>query len=158
MTGSETIFSALVIVTLFLIVLSLPSAYVTLSHSSRQFKRFVSLRGRDMTEVHPKMLNEWNAVKTDVGYIQVLSEELEKIGALRPAIFNSEISAILIVILMFVPGFESDVLILMCVLLALCIFLLFYGYRVTKRYGEEYVRIARSMSGKGEESKDSMYV
>ena len=104
------------------------------------------------------MTHEWNAVKTDVGYITVLTEELEKVGALRAALFNSEISAILIVILMFVPGFEKDVFILMFILLALCIIALIFGYRVTKRYGEEYVNVARSMSGKGEESKDSMYV
>ena len=161
MIGSETIFSALVIVVLFMVLLSLPSIYVTLTHSSKQFKKYRQLRqmmARGVTEVPPKMTHEWNAVKTDVGYITVLTEELEKVGALRAALFNSEISAILIVILMFVPGFEKDVFILMFILLALCIIALIFGYRVTKRYGEEYVNIARSMSGKGEESKDSMYV
>ena len=161
MIGSETIFSALVIVVLFMVLLSLPSIYVTLTHSSKQFKKYRQLRqmmARGVAEVPPKMTHEWNAVKTDVGYITVLTEELEKVGALRAALFNSEISAILIVILMFVPGFEKDVFILMFILLALCIIALIFGYRVTKRYGEEYVNVARSMSGKGEESKDSMYV
>ena len=161
MIGSETIFSALVIVVLFMVLLSLPSIYVTLTHSSRQFKKYRQLRQmmeKGVTDIPPKMSHMWNAVKTDVGYITVLTEELEKVGALRAALFNAEISAILIVVLMFIPGFETDVFILMFILLALCIIALVFGYRVTKRYGEEYVNVARSMSGKGEESKDSMYV
>ncbi len=161
MIGSDTIFTALTVVVLLMVLLSLPSIYVTLSHSSRQFKKYKRLRQmlvNGVVDVPPKMVHEWNAVKTDVGYITVLSEELEKVGALRSALFNAEISALLIVIMMFVPGFETDVFILMFILLALCIFSLIFGYRVTKRYGEEYVNVARSMSGKGEESKDSMYV
>lgn len=161
MIGSETIFSALVIVVLFMVLLSLPSIYVTLRHSSKQFRKYKQLRQmmeRGISDAPPKMVHEWNAVKTDVGYITVLTEELEKVGALRAALFNSEISAILIVVLMFIPGFEKDVFILMSILLALCVFALIFGYRVTKLYGEEYVNVARSMSGKGEESKDSMYV
>ena len=44
MIGSETIFSALVIVVLFMVLLSLPSIYVTLTHSSKQFKKYRQLR------------------------------------------------------------------------------------------------------------------
>ncbi|MBE6516717.1 MAG: hypothetical protein E7Z67_00830 [Thermoplasmata archaeon] len=161
MIGFETIFSALVAVTLFLILLSVPSILVTLTHASRQFKKYRTLRAmreKGITDIPPKMIHEWNAVKTDVGYITVLTEELEKMGALRPALFNSEISAILIVILMIVPGFEWGVFILMFALLILCILSLVYGYRVMKRYGEEYVNTARTMSEKTEDSTDSMYV
>ena len=161
MIGSDTIFTALTVVVLFMVLLSLPSIYVTLSHSSRQFKKYRKLRqlmSSGVVDAPPKMVHEWNAVKTDVGYITVLSEELEKVGALRSALFNAEIAAILIVVMMFIPGFETGVFIFMFILLALCVISLVYGYKVTKLYGEEYVNIARTLSGKGEESKDSMYV
>ena len=61
-------------------------------------------------------------------------------------------------ILMIGTGFEKGVFILMAVLLVLCLFVLFYGYRIMKRYGEAYVVTARNMSDKGDDSNDSMYV
>lgn len=161
MIGFETIFSALVVVTLLLVLLSVPSAIITLVHSSRQFKKYTAMRSRrgdDPATIPKKSLNEWNAVKSDVGYITVLTQELEKLSALRPALFNSEVSAILIVILMIVPGFERDVLILMIALLVLCLLVLFFGYKVMKKYGEAYVSTARNMSEKSGNSSDNMYV
>ncbi|MBO7205340.1 MAG: hypothetical protein J6V08_02860 [Candidatus Methanomethylophilaceae archaeon] len=161
MIGFETIFSALVVVTLLLVLLSVPSALITLIHSSGQYKKYTLMRARrgdDPTSIPKKHLVEWNAVRTDVGYITVLTQELEKLSALRPALFNSEVSAILIVVLMIVPGFEKGVFILMAILLALCLFVLVYGYRIMKRFGEAYVVTARNMSDKGEDSNDSMYV
>lgn len=161
MIGFDTVFSALVVVTLLLILLSVPSILVTLYHSSRQFSKYGKLRlmkERPIADIPPKMAHEWNAVRTDVGYLTVISEELEKIGALRPALFNSEVSIILIVVLMFVPGFEPGVFAFMSCLLVICFLSLVLAFRTMKRYGEEYVAISRNMSEKNGDSKDNMYV
>ncbi|MDY5872838.1 MAG: hypothetical protein SPJ57_06420, partial [Candidatus Methanomethylophilaceae archaeon] len=110
MIGHEMIFSALVIVTLMMVLLSVPSIFITLSRSARQYKKYTALRLLTKMEDIPKnSLGEWNAVKSDVGYISLITEEIERMGALRPALFNSEIAAILIVVLMIYPGYETDV-------------------------------------------------
>ncbi|MDY5872111.1 MAG: hypothetical protein SPJ57_02640, partial [Candidatus Methanomethylophilaceae archaeon] len=96
--------------------------------------------------------------KSDVGYISLITEEIERMGALRPALFNSEIAAILIVVLMIYPGYETDVMVLMCVLLALCVVAMIYGYVNMKRFGEEYLNTVRKMADEGHDSNDSMYV
>ena len=159
MIGHEMIFSALVIVTLMMVLLSVPSIFITLSRSARQYKKYTALRLLTKMEDIPKnSLGEWNAVKSDVGYISLITEEIERMGALRPALFNSEIAAILIVVLMIYPGYETDVMVLMCVLLALCVVAMIYGYVNMKRFGEEYLNTVRKMADDGHDSNDNMYV
>lgn len=160
MIGMDMIYSALVLIALLLIILSLPSILLSSWTASKQLRKYVSLRafrGLSDSDIPVHLLDEWNAVKSDVGYATLITEELEKMGALRAPIFQLELSALLIIVMAFVPGYEQNVLILMMVLLAVCILAIVYGTKAMKAYGREYINLLREMSENSEKCNDSMY-
>lgn len=160
MIGTDMIYSALVLITLLLIILSVPSIFLSSWTASKQLRKYISLRSfREMndSEIPAGILNEWNAVKTDIGYATLITEELEKMGSLRAPIFQSELAALLIIIMAFVPGYETSVLILMMILLAVCILTIIYGMRAMRAYSREYINLLREMAENGDKYNDAMY-
>ena len=118
------IFSALIIITLLMVILSIPSIFLLSWNSVKQLNRYMFLRAfreMDDSSIPSNLLSEWASVKTDIGYATLITEELEKMSAIRSPMFQAEIAALLIIIMAFVPGYETNVLILMMCLLALCI-------------------------------------
>lgn len=160
MIGTDMIYSALILITLLMIILSVPSIFLSLWTASKQLKKYITLRkfkGMDGTQVPPHLLEEWNTVRTDVGYAALITEEIEKMGTLRAPLFQSELAIVLIIVMAFFPGYETPVLIFMMTLLAICVAAIIYSNRVTKRYGMVYIGLIREMSAKAEESDDVMY-
>ena len=154
------IFSALIIITLLMVILSIPSIFLLSWNSVKQLNRYMFLRAfREMndSDIPANLLNEWASVKTDIGYATLITEELEKMGAIPSPMFQAEIASVLIIIMAFIPGYETNVLILMMVLLALCIIAVIYGGRALRAIGREYARLLHEMEEKGEKSNDNMY-
>ena len=116
-----------------------------------------ALRGMDDASLPPNMLDELNTVRSDIGYATAITEELEKVSGIRSQMFQAELAIVLIAIMAFVPGYETDVLILMMTLLALCIIAVIYGGRAMHALGKEYVSLVHEMQEKGERSNDNMY-
>ena len=154
------IFSALIIITLLMVILSIPSIFLLSWNSVKQLNRYMFLRAfreMDDSSIPSNLLSEWASVKTDIGYATLITEELEKMSAIRSPMFQAEIAALLIIIMAFVPGYETNVLILMMCLLALCIVAVIYGGRSLRAIGREYARLLHEMEEKGEKANDNMY-
>ena len=138
------IFSALIIITLLMVILSIPSIFLLSWNSVKQLNRYMFLRAfreMDDSNIPSNLLSEWASVKTDIGYATLITEELEKMSAIRSPMFQAEIAALLIIIMAFVPGYETNVLILMMCLLALCIVAVIYGGRSLRAISREYARL-----------------
>ena len=160
MIDETVVYTALVIITLLMVILSVPSIILLSWNSTKQLNRYRFLRAfRDMDEstIPPALLNEWTAVKTDIGYAALITEELDKMSSIRSPMFQAEIASVLIIIMAFVPGYVQAVLILMMCLLALCVISVIYGGRALRAISREYAMLLHEMEEKGEKSNDTMY-
>ena len=160
MIDETIVYTALVIITLLMVILSVPSIILLSWNSTKQLNRYRFLRAfREMDDstIPPALLNEWTAVKTDIGYAALITEELEKMSSIRSPMFQAEIASVLIIIMAFVPGYVNAVLILMMCLLALCIISVIYGVRALRAISKEYALLLHEMEEKGEKSNDTMY-
>ena len=160
MIDETIVYTALVIITLLMVILSVPSIILLSWNSTKQLNRYRFLRAfREMDDstIPPALLNEWTAVKTDIGYAALITEELEKMSSIRSPMFQAEIASVLIIIMAFGPGYVNAVLILMMCLLALCIISVIYGGRALRAISKEYALLLHEMEEKGEKSNDTMY-
>ncbi len=160
MIDDTVIYTALVIISLLMVILSVPSIFLLSYNSVKQLNRYRFLRAfkeMDDSSIPAALLNEWTAVKTDIGYATLITEELEKMSSIRSPMFQAEIASLLIIIMAFVPGYTTPVLILMMCLLALCIIAVIYGGKSLKAISKEYAMLLHEMEEKGEKSNDTMY-
>ena len=160
MIDESMIYTAMVLITLLMVILSVPSIFLLSWNGVKQLKRYMFLRAlREMndSDIPANLLNEWTSVRSDIGYATLITEELEKMSSIRSPMFQAEISAVLIIVMAFVPGYETNVLILMMCLLALCIIAVIYGGKALRTMSKEYVKLAQEMEEKGEKSNDTMY-
>ncbi len=161
--GMETVLSSILVVVMMLVILSVPSILLTVRNSAKLLKKYRLLRSIDISDrddVPQQVLNEWNAANSQMAYTTLITDEIEKLSGLRPAIFQCEIAIILMIILIIVPGCELNVLILMISLIAVSAFAVIYGALNTKMYTYEYMNILSEMNSEKEaESKtaDGMY-
>jgi uncharacterized membrane protein len=157
---SDLLFSALIIVALFLIILSVPTIMLAVRSSSKLLKRYRTLRAVDELDeksVSKQMLEEWNTVKSPLSYTALLSDEIERLGTLRQAMLHSEIAIALLIILAFYPGYETDVLFGMIGVVALVLLVVVYGIRNLRRYIREYVVALEEMDVNGDEAVARIY-
>ncbi len=161
--GTDMVVSSVMVVIMMLVILSVPSILLTVRNSARLLKKYRLLRSIDINEkdnVPQQVLNEWNAVNSQMAYTTLITDEIEKLSGLRPAIFQCEIAVLLMIVLLIYPGCELGVLILMITLIAISVFAVIYGGLNTRMYTEEYMMILREMNEESEgESKtaDGMY-
>ena len=161
--GADMVVSSVMVVIMMLVILSVPSILLTVRNSAKLLKKYRLLRSIDINErddVPQQVLNEWNAANSQMAYTTLITDEIEKLSGLRPAIFQCEIAIILMIILIIVPGCELNVLILMISLIAVSAFAVIYGALNTKMYTYEYMNILSEMNSEKEaESKtaDGMY-
>lgn len=153
----DGIISAVLVVAILLIISSVPSILLTVRHSSKLLKRYRILRSiedlDDEKNVSEQVLNEWNAVKSQMAYTTLITEELEKLSGLKPAFFQAEIAAIIIIILAITPGFsEVSLTVVMVAVAILAILSVFYAAVNTANYRKEYLVILKEMS---ENEKDT---
>ncbi len=161
--GTDMVVSSVMVVIMMLVILSVPSILLTVRNSARLLKKYRLLRSIDINEkdnVPQQVLNEWNAVNSQMAYTTLITDEIEKLSGLRPAIFQCEIAVLLMIILLIYPGCELGVLILMIAMIIISVFAVIYGGLNTRMYTEEYMMILREMNEESEgESKtaDGMY-
>ena len=161
--GADMVISSVMVVIMMLVILSVPSILLTVRNSAKLLKKYKLLRSIDINEhddVPQHIVNEWNAANSQMAYTTLITDEIEKLTGLRPAIFQCEIAILLMVILIIVPGFELNMLILMIALIAVSVLAVIYGALNTRMYTEEYMNILSEMNSESEgESKtaDGMY-
>ena len=161
--GTDMVVSSVMVVIMMLIILSVPSILLTVRNSAKLLRKYRLLRSIDIDEkddVPPQLLNEWNAVNSQMAYTTLITDEIEKLSGLRPAIFQCELAILLTIILMIIPGFEIEVLILMIVLIAVSVLTVVYGALNTKMYTLEYMRILSEINANNEKENktaDGMY-
>ncbi|MBP5735097.1 MAG: hypothetical protein J6W53_04695 [Candidatus Methanomethylophilaceae archaeon] len=162
--GMETVLSSILVVVMMLVILSVPSILLTVRNSAKLLKKYRLLRSIDISDkddVPQQVLNEWNAANSQMAYTTLITDEIEKLTGLRPAIFQCEIAIILMIILLLVPpGCTLEVLILMIVLIAVSAFAVIYGALNTRMYTIEYVKILSEINAKNEsenKTADGMY-
>ena len=161
--GEDVVVSSVMVVIMMLVILSVPSILLTVRNSAKLLKKYKLLRSVDLEgkdDVPQELLNEWNAVNSQMAYTTLITDEIEKLSGLRPAIFQCEIAIILMVILMIYPGCELGVLILMIALIAVSLLAVIYGALNTKMYTMEYVRILSEMNSESaneNKTADGMY-
>ena len=147
--GTDMVVSSVLVVVMMLVILSVPSILLTVRNSAKLLKKYRLLRSieiSDTDDVPQHVLNEWNAANSQMAYTTLITDEIEKLSGLRPAIFQCEIAIILMIVLMIYPGCELGVLILMIALIAVSLIAIIYGVLNTKMYTMEYVRILSEMN------------
>ncbi|MCL2785718.1 MAG: hypothetical protein FWD81_00635 [Methanomassiliicoccaceae archaeon] len=157
---SDLLFSALVIVALFLIILSTPTIILAVRASAKLLNRYKILRSVDDLEegtVSKQMLEEWNTVNSPLSYTALLSDEIERLGALRQATLHSEIAVAILIFMMFYPGYESDVLIGIIAIVSAVVLVIVYGTRNLRRYIREYVDALAEIDVNGDEAVARIY-
>ena len=161
--GEDVVVSSVMVVIMMLVILSVPSILLTVRNSAKLLKKYRLLRSVDLEgkdDVPQELLNEWNAVNSQMAYTTLITDEIEKLSGLRPAIFQCEIAIVLMIILMIYPGCELGVLILMIALIAVSLLAVIYGALNTKMYTMEYVRILSEMNSESvneNKTADGMY-
>ena len=158
--SSDLLFSALIIVALFLIILSTPTIILAVRASSKLLTRYRILRSVENLEegaVSKQMLEEWNSVNSPLSYTALLSDEIERLGTLRQAMLHSEIAIIILILMAFYPGYETDVLIGVIAMIALVSMVVIYGVRNLRGYIHEYVNALAEMDVNGDEAVSRIY-
>ena len=159
--GMETVLSSILVVVMMLVILSVPSILLTVRNSAKLLKKYRLLRSIDISDkddVPQQVLNEWNAANSQMAYTTLITDEIEKLTGLRPAIFQCEIAIILMIILLFTGC--TDVIILLIVLIAVSVLTVIYGALNTRMYTIEYVKILSEINAKNEsenKTADGMY-
>lgn len=161
MIGSSDIYGAVLVVAILLLVLSIPSIVLTVNASSKMLRRYRAFRSADPGDMGmdiPKViLDEWASVSTPLGYMTVLMEEMDRLGSVRPSIFQAEIAVALIVVLAVLPGYDTNVLACMSLVLALAVASIFYWHRNFGNYGREYYDVVRELESNGNDAEDMIY-
>ena len=161
--GTDMVVSSVLVVVMMLVILSVPSILRTVRNSAKLLKKYRLLRSIDISErddLPQQVVNEWNAANSQMAYTTLITDEIEKLSGLRPAIFQCEIAIILMIILLIVPGCQFEVLILMIALIAVSALAVVYGALNTRMYTIEYVKILSEINAKNEsenQTADGMY-
>lgn len=161
--GTEMIVSSVLVVVMMLVILSVPSILLTVRNSAKLLRKYRLLRSIDISDrddLPQHVVNEWNAANSQMAYTTLITDEIEKLSGLRPAIFQCEIAIILMIILLIVPGCQLEVLILMIALIVVSAFAVIYGALNTRMYTIEYVKILSEINEKNEsenQTADGMY-
>ena len=165
MTGTinlDMVIDATVIVTIMLMIISVPFILMTVRGSSVLLKKYTLLRSIDKVDDEKNMpdhvLNEWKAIKSPLGYMSLVMNEIEKLDSLKPAFFQAELAVLLSIVLMIYPGMETNVLTLFIVLDVICAISIIYGHVYAFAYKREYAKILNDLNN--EEKKgavDGMY-
>ena len=151
-------FQALTVIALLMAVTSIPTLLISERNASKLLRRYRTLRElKDADNIPVQIMSEWNAVNNNVNYASIMTSELEKLNELRPAIFQAEISIIMMVLMAFVPGYSEDLFWPMMVIIALSVIATAFGYRCMKKYAEEYVRLLVEMNEKDKDYTEAMY-
>ena len=162
MISMDSVYLAVLVVVILMIILSVPTIYLTVRSSAKLIKKYIALRSikkvDDENKVPENVLNEWNAVKSTMGYATLINEQLERLNSLRPMFFQAELAIILSIILGIFAKFDEDVWILFIVVDAIAVLGLIYGGFYTYVYRREYLKMLKELSENADNgAADGMY-
>lgn len=160
MITSLVFYSGVYYISLILAIFSVPSIIATLWTSNRQMYRYRLLRSlneRERKSLPPHIIAEWMSVRSTVGYGNMLIMEVDRLNALRPAILQAALSAILLFSLFFFPGFAEDLIIWMILTLMVITVTVVAGYLTMRRYAQEYLAMAIEVEKEGREDLGVIY-
>ncbi len=142
--GQDDLFLALFFVSLLLAVISVPRMVATVRHSRKEIGRYRELRGiKDIGGLPVSTLakQEWERARSSVGYSALLLGEIERLNDLRPSVLQAQASALLMLVLAVIPGFERTVLIFALGLVAVVLASSVYSSRLSEGYVNEYMEM-----------------
>ena len=75
MINIDTFASAMFTVMIILIIVSVPTIFITVRSSAKTIKRYMLLRSVDKADgqIPTQLINEWSAVKTPIVYISIIT-------------------------------------------------------------------------------------
>lgn len=160
--GPEMICTAVMVVVMMLVILSVPVILLTVRNSAKLLKKYRLLRSIDISnqkDVPQQVMNEWNAVNSPMAYTTLITEEIEKLNGLRPTIFQSELAVVLMAVLAFIPGFETEMLWLIIALIIISVIAVLYGAINARMYTHEYLALLKELNDRNKDSggADGMY-
>jgi hypothetical protein len=156
----DLMFSALLVVALFLIILSAPTIILAVRSSSKLLKRYRALRSVEMLDekmVSRQIFEEWNTVNSPLSYTALLSDEIERLGTLRQATLHSQIAIAILVFMAFFPGYEQDVLIGVAGIVSVVLIVVIHGVKNLRHYIREYVSALTEIDTNGDEAVSRIY-
>ena len=157
MIGFEELCMALTIVTLFLVVVSVPTLALTVRNSSKQLKRYLLLRSLDNVGDAPVHIQrEWDNIRSTIGYTTAVVDEIERLGGIRPMVFQIQIATVLIAVLLIADWLGNymtdEVAIIMIILFVVCLLAVRYGNININRHLEEYGKVLKQLEDNGDGS------
>jgi len=154
----DDVFLALLIAAVITTVFSVPGIFMTVYRSSRNLKRYKVIRSIEGMGVLPaELMAEWESVKSTMAYSSMISDELERLGALRPALFQTTVSAALLAIIAAFSEMETAAFAVVVALLVVAVFSVLFGRSNSIRYAHEYEGLLKELESNGQESCGSMY-
>ena len=146
---------------MFLVILSIPTVFLTVWNSSKLLKKYQLIRRVPATyerNIPEEFLTEWNAINTDINYVSLISDEIDRLNNLSSPIFHTLLAVILLGILSIVPGFDNQIFPLILGLIVVGIITVIFGHVVRVRYHIEYEGVIDNMSNDEEGINKKMYV
>ncbi|MGE4274818.1 MAG: hypothetical protein AB7E27_01995 [Candidatus Methanomethylophilaceae archaeon] len=158
---TETVFfNGVFYISLILAILSVPTVVSTLMTSHRQMNRYRLLRSieeKDRRILPPAMLGEWMNVQSAVGYGSMIMLEVDRLNSLRPAILQANLSAALLVILYFFPGYAQEIFFWMGLIFSIIVITVITGEMTIRRYANEYLSMASEVEKEDREDLGIIY-
>ncbi|TQS77755.1 hypothetical protein [Candidatus Methanarcanum hacksteinii] len=160
MINIDTFASAMFTVMIILMIVSVPTIFITVRSSAKTIKRYMLLRSVDKADgqIPTQLINEWSAVKTPIVYISIITEELEKLNGLKNITSQCTLAILISIVLWFCPGYEKSLQIPIIIADIISILTIIYGRFYRSVYKQEYLRILKETSEEHEfGAADSMY-
>lgn len=162
MITMDLVYQAVLVVVILMIILSVPTIYLTVRSSAKLIKKYIALRSikkvDDENKVPENVLNEWNAVKSTMGYATLINEQLERLNSLKPMFFQAELAIILSIVLGIFAKFDEEVWILFIIVDAIAVLGLAYGGFYMYVYRREYLKMLKELSENADNgAADGMY-
>lgn len=144
--GQDELFLTLFFVSLLLAVISVPRLVATVRYSRKEINRYRELRGiKDLGRLPVSNMarQEWERARSSMGYGALLLGEIERLNDLRPSVMQAQTSALLLLLLAVVPGFETPVLAVALALVALVLLSSVYSGRLSEGFVNEYLEMLK---------------
>ncbi|MDD3398910.1 MAG: hypothetical protein PHW93_04855 [Candidatus Methanomethylophilaceae archaeon] len=158
---TETVFfNGVFYISLILAIFSVPTVVSTLMISHKQMYRYRLLRSieeKDRRILPPNMLGEWMSVQSAVGYGNIIMMEVDRLNSLKPAILQATLSAALLAILYFFPGYTEGIFLWMGLIFSVIAVTVVAGELTIRRYAKEYLSMALEVEREDKEDLGIIY-
>lgn len=152
------IFLALLLAAVVSSVFAVPSLFLAAYRSSKTLKRYQVIGSIEkMGLLSTELAEEWSTVKSSMAYSAVITEEIERLNTLKPMLFQTMVSAVLLLLVAVLSEIEDVARYVVLGLFLLCLVSIIFGMVNYRKYTEEYEEILAELDMNGSESCGSMY-